>query len=358
MKSGFSHVRFIIKFAVAFLAFNSQLSTLSSQVAGINTLPLLQMPSSARTAAVGVDFLSVYSPNDLSVGVDNPSLIGDGYHRRAMLDYVGLFAGSRYCSASYGLDFKRFGVFLFGIRYYGYGTFDGYDEEEVAQGSFTASDVALSASWGLNIDSSFSIGASLKPVLSQYESYTALALSLDVAGSYVSTDKRFAATLQARGIGAQLMTFNGTVEHIPFNLAASCSFKAQNAPFRLFLQVDHLTKWDLSYDDPLSPTERIDPYTGQPVSKPWYDKATTALDLAARHAAVGLEVDIKKVFFIRLGYRYRQTVEMSADDRTNINFSGFSYGFGIKTKKFDFSFARRNYHLGQAPNYLSLSMRL
>ena len=48
---------------------------------------------------------------------------------------------------------------------------------------------------------------------------------------------------------------------------------------------------------------------------------------------------------------------MAAEDRTNINISGFSYGFGLKTKKFEFSFARRNYHLGQAPNYLSLAFK-
>jgi RNA polymerase sigma-70 factor (ECF subfamily) len=50
--------------------------------------------------------------------------------------------------------------------------------------------------------------------------------------------------------------------------------------------------------------------------------------------------------------------EMDADDRTNINVSGFSYGFGLRVKRFEFSFARRNYHLGQAPNYISLSLKI
>jgi hypothetical protein len=49
---------------------------------------------------------------------------------------------------------------------------------------------------------------------------------------------------------------------------------------------------------------------------------------------------------------------MDADDRTNINVSGFSYGFGLRVKRFEFSFARRNYHLGQAPNYISLSLKI
>lgn len=331
---------------------------LRAQVAGLNTLSLLKMPSSARTAALGVDFLSVHAPLDLNVGLDNPSLICADYHRRLTLNYVNLFAGSNFGSVAYGLRSKQLGTFLLGFHFNSYGSFEGYDEREVSEGRFYASDVALSVAWGLQIDSSLSIGADFKPILSQYESYTALAFALDVAGSYLSKDKRFAASLQARNIGAQIVTFDGTVERLPFNLAASCSYKAQNAPFRLYVGLDYLTRWKLRYDDPLNPDVQIDPYTGEAVAKPWYDGIATALDQLARHASLGLEVDLKHAFFVRLGYRFRQTAEMAADDRTNLNFSGFTYGFGIHTKRFDFAFARRNYHLGQAPNYLSLSFKL
>lgn len=347
-------------FTIAFICtFQSVFFTsASAQIAGMNTLSLLKMPSSARSAALGMNYLSVYSPIDLNVGIDNPSLINHEYDRRLTLNYVGLFSGSNFGSAAYGFDSHRFGTFLFGFHFNSYGRFEGYDEEEVEQGSFGASDIALSASWGLAVDSNFSIGASFKPILSQYESYTAFAFALNVAGSYVSESRRFAATIQARNIGAQIATFDKTTEKIPFDLTASLSYKAANAPFRIFFAMDNLTRWNLGYDDPLRPENVIDPYTGEPVTKPWYDGIGNVLDAVARHSALGVELDIKKLFFVRLGYRYRQTVEMAADDRTNINLSGFSYGFGLHTKKFDFSFARRNYHLGQAPNYLSLSFKL
>ena len=324
----------------------------------MNTLSLLKMPSSARTAALGVNYLAVYSPYDLSVGIDNPSLIGTGYDNRLEVNYTGLFAGSNFGSVAYGKDFRRFGVFLFGVNFNSYGRFEAYDEQETSEGSFYASDVALSVGWGLNVDSNFSVGASFKPVLSQYESYTALAFALNVAGSYVSDNKRFAATIQARNIGAQIMTFDGTAESLPFDLAASLSYKTANAPFRLFFAMDQLTKWNLVYEDPLNPSTQIDPYTGEPLATPWYEGISDVLDQVARHVALGVEVDIKSAFFVRVGYRFRQTAEMAAADRTNLNVSGFSYGFGLRTKKFEFSFARRNYHLGQAPNYLSLSFKL
>ncbi len=359
--SAYHHGRKFWRIVLCTVIFFLQLSTCnfaSAQVAGMNTLSLLQMPSSARAAALGGSYLSVFAPDDIHIGLDNPSLISENYNRRLALDYVGMFSGGNFATVAYGCNFERFGTFLFGLRYNGYGTFEGYDETETPQGTFSASDIALLVAWGLNVDSNFSVGASFMPVRSQYESYTAVAFALNVAGSYVSDNRRFAATLQARNIGAQIATFNGMAESLPFDLSATLSYKVSNAPFRLFFAVDQLTKWRLGYDDPLNPETEIDPYTGQPVAKPWYDGISKVLDEVARHAAFGVEVEIKQLFFIRLGYRYRQMEEMSASDRTNINFSGFSYGFGLHTKKFEFSFARRNYHLGQAPNYLSLSFRL
>jgi hypothetical protein len=330
----------------------------NAQVAGLNTLSLLKMPSSARTAALGVNYLSVYSPYDLNVGLDNPSLVYSEYNNRLAFNYTGLFAGSNFGSVAYGRDFKGLGSFLFGFHFNSYGRFDAYDEREVSEGTFYASDVALSVAWGLKVDSNFSIGASFRPVLSQYESYTAFAFALNVAGSYVSDNKRFAATIQARNIGAQIATFDGTAEKLPFDLSASLSYKTTNAPFRLFFAMDQLTQWNLKYVDPLNPETHYDPYTGQELPKPWYDGIAAFMDRFARHCALGIEADIRNAFFVRIGYRFRQTAEMSAEDRTNINLSGFSYGFGLRTKKFEFSFARRNYHLGQAPNYLSLAFKL
>lgn len=324
----------------------------------MNTLSLLKMPSTARTAALGVDFLSIYSPYDLNVGLDNPSLINDSYHHRMTLNYVGLFAGSNFGSVAYGLKTSLPGTFLFGFHFNSYGLFDGYDEQEVSQSKFFASDIAFSAAWAMAVDSNFSVGVSLKPILSQYESYTAFAFATNIAGSYISDDKSFAATIQARNIGAQIATFDGTRETLPFDLRAALSYKASKAPFRIFLEMNHLTQWHLRYNDPLKPETTTDPYTGEPVEKPWYNGAAKVLDQVARHVLFGVEADIKNVFFIRLGYRYRQNAEMGADERTNINLSGFTYGFGLKTKKFEFGFARRNYHLGQAPNYITLSFKL
>ena len=176
-----------------------------AQVASMNTLSMLQMSSSARTAALGMPYVSLYDPQDVQLGIDNASLVCEGYHRRVAVDYVGLFGGAGFGSVAVGYKFEKVpGTFLFGAHFNSYGKFEGYDEQDVYQGDFFAADYALSASWGLPIDSNFALGVSMMPILSQYESYTAMAVSANVAANFVSDNRRFSATLAARNIGAQL----------------------------------------------------------------------------------------------------------------------------------------------------------
>ena len=80
------------------------------------------------------------------------------------------------------------------------------------------------------------------------------------------------------------------------------------------------------------------------------------LDNLARHVNVGIELNIKTSLFLRLGYSYRQMVEMKAADRFNT--SGFSFGIGFTVKGFQFCYSRNNYHLSQAPNYISVTTSL
>lgn len=308
------------------------------------------MSSAGRTAGLGFDYLPLYG-DDLSIGIDNPSLIRSTMGGTGMLSYVSLFGGGRGL-LSYGYNAKRLGTFVFGFHFNNYGRFTEYDEEENEMGRFSASDYALNVGWGMWLDSNFSVGVNFKPVLSQYASYTALAVAFDVAGSYTSTNRRFTATVMGRNIGAQIITFDETVEQIPFELSAAMSYRLVGAPFRFFFAATELQRWDLRYDDPFNPTTVVDPFTGEVNSESW---VKGALDNLLRHTLVGVELSIGKSLFARVGYNYRQNAEMRGVDAFNL--SGFSFGVGLRTKRFEFSYAHRDYHLSQAPNYITVSYR-
>lgn len=326
-------------------------SEAKAQVAGLNTLTVLDLSSTARTAGLGMDYLALYC-DDLTIGIDNPSMLRGAMGGTGVLSYVPLFDESNMGSLTYALATKRAGTFAVGFHFVNYGRFHGYDEEDVYQGNFLASDYALTVGWGMWLDSNFSVGVNFKPVLSQYDSYTAVAMAFDISGSYVSDSRAFAATVMARNAGAQLMTFDGTAEGLPFELSAALSYKLKNAPFRLFLAATELQRWDLRYDDPLHPTSSVDPFTGEVTGESWLGGV---FDNLMRHTLLGVELNMGRALYARVGYSWRQTAEMRGVDALNL--SGFSFGIGLRTRRFEFGYARRNYHLSQAPNYLTLSYR-
>ncbi len=317
----------------------------------VKSFAIYDIPSSARTAGLGMDFLSV-DDFDISLTLDNPSLIDERYHLRYGLNYVGLFGGATAGTASMGLHSDKLGDFVFALRFVSFGTFEGYDEREVATGEFGASDFIPSISWGKQVNDNFSIGATFKPVFSFYNEWSSLALAFDVAGSYFSDSHNFSATIIGRNIGAQLSRYDDVREALPFHLDAAISYKLPEAPFRFYLQAADLQRWNLAYYDTLAPVNRYDSYTGESTKQSALSRFG---DNLFRHLNFAAELCIGQKFFARVGYSYRQTREMRSNTLTNINLSGFSYGVGVRARRFEFNFARNNYHLGQSPNYLSVN---
>ena len=316
------------------------------------TAAFLNLTTSARVAALGSSYISV-DDDDISVSLATPSLINERMHNAMSISYVSLVSGGGYGSLIYGREVEKLGSFVFGLQYVNYGTFEGYDEDENSNGTFTADDYMCSIGWGRKLADNISMGASFKPILSHYESYTSFAVAFDLALSYNSSDDLFSSTLIARNIGAQLFTFDGTSEPLPFELSAGLSYKLPKAPFRLYFTATELQVWNLRYTDPLNPAETMDPLTGKVTAE---NKFVGILDNLARHAVVGVEFCPTKAFNIRFGYNYRRAREMQASQ--SFNFSGFSYGVGIRLKKLYVSYSRNNYHQGQSPNYITVTTDL
>lgn len=325
--------------------------TLYAQTAGGN-MQVMSMSSAAHSAGLGLDYLAVYS-HDVTVGMDNPSLINSTYPTPWAFNYTNLFAGANFGSVAYAKHINPIGDFLFSLHFNSYGTFEGYDETETTTGTFYAADVMACIGYAFHIDSCFSLGINLKPTLSQYETYTALALAFDVCGSYVSHSHRFATTVMARNLGTQIISYNHSTETLPFTLSWSMSYKLANAPFRVYLSTNELQTWDLRYTDELNPIVVYDPYEGTYTKETWIHRV---LDQGFRHIAAGVELSMKEVVFLRVGYNYRQAQEMAGTN--NLNLSGFSFGIGFHKRRFSFDYAHRNYHLGQGLNNITLALKL
>lgn len=323
-------------------------NSLMAQIGGGNTYEFLNLTSSPRIAAMGGDFLAI-NDNDILLAPSNPSLINPGLHNHLGVAFVDFFTDINYGTASYSRTFNKVGSFAASMQYINYGEFQAADPTGERTGRFFAGESAFNLGWGRQLDSLFSIGSNLKFIYSSLESYRSLGLAVDVAGSYNSRDRSFTASLIAKNIGRQIKAYEGgNPEPLPFELQFGLSKRLQHLPFRYSILVNHLTTWDLRYDDPSA--QQIDPITGEKIEP---SKVEKIADNFMRHIVLGGELLIGKNLSLRAGYNYKRRQELKVQTKTAT--VGFSWGFGIRISKFHISYARSTYHLYGSPNYIAIT---
>lgn len=324
-----------------------------SQSGGNGVYEFLNMPNSARIAALGGNFITV-NDDDITVSLANPSLITDKMNNSLGLSFVDYYSDINYGFAQYGRSFNKLGTFVGTLQFINYGTFTEADAAGVRYGEFTAGEYALNIGWGRWLTPKFSIGSNLKFIYSGLESYNSFGLGVDIAGSYHNEESDFTASLIARNIGFQVVPYgNSPREPIPFEIQAGFSKGLKHLPFTFSVLFTHLEKWDLRYDDPDNPRGGTDPITGLPNEVSGIEKFA---DNLMRHLVFGGELKLAKVLTLRASYNYLRRQEMKVPSK--LSTVGFSWGFGIRISKFHISYARSAYHLVGSPNYFTLTFNL
>ncbi|MBS4060194.1 MAG: type IX secretion system protein PorQ [Bacteroidetes bacterium] len=335
----------------------SVIMTLSSlgllaQIGGRGTYDFLNAALPARAAALGGTALPI-DDGDIQLSLFNPALINAEMHNQLSLSYVDYFSDIRFSSIQYGRSIANLGNFVGSLQYHNYGKFEYADEAGQRDGTFGASDYAFMLGWGRQLDSNFSIGAQVKFVGSQYETYSSFGLAVDVAGTY-KTSEGWLFSLTARNIGSEMKSYlPGDASTMPFNMQFGVSKRLDHVPFRIILIYDNLQQWDLTYDDPLDLKGKIDPITGTKTESKGAEKLA---DQFMRHIVLGGEFYIGKNLILRGSYNYKRRQEMQIPDR--LAMIGFSWGVGIRVSKFNINYSRSTFHVVGSPNYLTISTNL
>ena len=325
----------------------------SAQIGGSHTYQFLSLPNSARIAALGGNFLAI-KDDDITLAIANPSLITKDMNNKLALSYINYYADVNYGFAAYSHSFNKIGSFVTSLQYIDYGSFTQADVTGETYGTFKAGEYAFNIGWGKSLDSNFSIGSNFKTILSSLETYSSFGIAVDVAASYQSKNKRFVTSLLLKNIGRQLSYYTeGNRESLPFEIQLGFSEKLKHAPFRFSLLLNHLENWDLTYEDPLNPSIKIDPLTKEVIEKSKFSKFG---DNLMRHAVFGVEFIPSNSFNIRFGYNYQRRQEMKVESA--LSTVGFSWGFGFRVSKFYFSYAHVIQHLAGSSNFFTIATNL
>lgn len=329
-------------------------SLLIAQTGGTKVYNFLNLPVSARVAAMGNKLYSVYDLNDPSLCIMNPALIKPEMHQSIAFNCVDYYSDAAFGHINYIHHFKKAGTFNFAFQFMSYGKFDGYDEMGYETGTFSAGDFALITGYSKALkDSSLYMGMNLKWIFSAYETYFSTGLAADVSATYYNAKNNLCLTLLASNIGAQIVTYSGIREKLPFDLQLGLSQKMKHAPFRYSITLHHLYTWDFSYSDPTDPFAETDVTADTVITK---TDVQQFADNLFRHFIIGIEIIPSKYFSLQFAYNHNTRQEMKAYERKG--FVGFSYGLTLHIYHFNIQYARVHNNLASTPNYFTLSTNL
>ena len=320
-----------------------------AQLGGNATYQFLNLISSPRQAALGGKIITNVD-YDVTQGLYNPATINLEMDNQLALNYANYLGDISYGTAAYAYTIdRRVQTFHAGITYVNYGSFDSYDENGNSTGTFTGNETALSFGYAFQIGfSDFYAGANIKLISSKLEQYSSLGGALDFGLIYINEYLEFNAALAIRNLGTQFTTYAGLNEPLPFEIDLGFSQKLKNVPIRWHLTFENLQQWPIAAANPARVTTDLSGNQTQ--------EEIGFLSQLIRHTLVGAELFPDRGFNIRLGYSFRRAEELRTLEQRN--FSGLSFGIGIKFNKLRFSYTHARYSSASNTSFLGVQISL
>lgn len=311
---------------------------------GSESYQFLNITPSAHVYALGGQNISLVS-NDIGLVNQNPALLGQEMSNKLSLNYMRYLGGSNIMGANYGIKAGTHGTVGIGLQYFGFGSMKGADENGTLTGDFGVHDIGISAIYSHDITDRLRGGIALKMITSNYEQYSALAISTDLGVNYFDPEHELSLSVAVKNLGGQIKKFDNTSDKLPWDIQLGWSQYIKDSPIRLSLTAYNLPRWKSPYYKTSNePGEAPEYYTPKFVSNLF------------RHIVIGAEYAPSEKLFIGIGYNYKTRSDMSTYARNIL--SGFSIGAGFNVKAVGVSVALAQPHTGATTFMFNLSLNI
>lgn len=304
---------------------------------GTNVYPFLNIPVSARQAALGGDAITIRD-HDVSFTIANPALLNKESDKQLSVNAAAYLADSKYGTIAFAKDFDNGHMATVNARYMSYGDIPRTDESGFENGEFSASDVAIGAGYAYQFEEDWTIGGGLNFITSKIDNYTSSAIAGNAGITYHNKKGKEVVSVVFRNFGYQFKSFNGEREKLPFRVDLGYTKILKAFPLAITITAHDLQQLNISSEYNVN---------GQEVN---------IGRKIADHFSLGAELFPEKSFNIRLGYNVKRGNELAVADQRN--FSGLSAGFGIRLSKFRIDYAHVRYHNSSNVNQLGISIDL
>lgn len=300
---------------------------------GTTAYDFLQVTPSSHVYGLGGHNITIID-DDINMVEQNPALLGPEFDKQVGLNYMRYLGETNFMGVRYGQGLGEHNAFGVGIQYFGYGNFQAAEIDGTRSGTFSASDMAISATYSHDITEYWRGGITLKYIYSKYEEYTAGAIAADLGVNYYNPETDFSVSIVGKNLGGQVKKFNDRKDKLPIDVQVGVSKTLSSAPVRLSLTAWNLTKWSLPYYE----LEDKNNTNSGLVKKESFGRNLM------RHLVFGVEVLPKDNIYVGIGYNYKTRTDMSTYQRNFV--SGFSVGAGMKVNAFGIGVALAQPHSG------------
>ena len=259
---------------------------------GSSVFNFLRLPISAHAAALGGNNISLIE-DDITLAYHNPALLINTTDNTLNLNYMTYISDSKVAGAMFNKVFSDRSAGAIAARYVDYGSFDGYDADNTATGSFDAKDIEVKVMYSYLLSDRISGGVSGKFITSKYESYNSIALGVDLGVNYYNEESDFSASFTLSNLGGQVKAFDDKTEKMPFDVQMGFTKRLSHAPLRISVTLNNLNHW--SKDHFYNADGSEDNFT----------------ELLFKHALFGADLLLGDNFQVSLGYNYRISQELS-----------------------------------------------
>ncbi|AKD03384.1 hypothetical protein PKOR_09945 [Pontibacter korlensis] len=316
-----------------------------AQVGGQRGFPFLELPTSAKQAALGGINVTA-AGHDVNMVAANPALLNEEMDGQISLSYVGYLADIKQSHAVYAFNSEKLGRWAASINYLSYGDFVERDATGMELGTFNVNDYTLALTHSREMEA-FTIGATAKMAVSSIAGNQAVGLLADAGAVFKHPEKDLTVGLAFKNVGYLVKPFDsGKRQEMPWDAQLGISYKPVHMPVRLSLTAHRLYQFDIVYLDPNAQGQLDE--NGNEVKE-----EKTLGDKIARHFVVGTEFVFSKNFQLRAGYNHLRRKELRLDG--NSGGAGFSLGAMVRVRSFELNYGSAFFHPSGATHYITIA---
>ena len=303
---------------------------------GETAFNILRLPHSYRAAGLGGQNISIID-DDITMSMHNPALLANVQDRTINLTYMTYMSDSKVVGAMFNRVMGERSTAAISARYLDHGDFDGYTEDNIYTGSFSAKDMEFGLLYSYLLSDSWSGGVTAKFIYSKYESMSSVALGVDLGVNYYDTENDLSLSFAIRNLGGQVKAFEEKHEKMPLDIQAGITKRLSHAPIMLSATLVNLNRWDK------------DDFYNADGSK------DTFSEILFKHVIIGADFLIGKNLDLSIGYNFRTGKELSTDGS---RWDGFTAGAGMHLNRLKFGVSYGKLHTSSSSLVLDFSYSL